>query len=404
MEGTDKSLWVATTPETDFPKLEGDATVYDLAIVGGGITGIAAAYFAQKRGLRVVLIERNRLVEWTTGGTTAKLSSQHYLVYDYLINRHGEATAKAFADANERGIDAVEQISTELGVDAEFARRDAYVFTQQTDRLDEMHAEVAAAQRLGLPATFETEFDLPLPITGAVRFSHQAQFHPRKFLLGVVDHFVSQGGVVYENTNAVEVVPGEPNVVRTETGDLSARYVLQASGEPFWRNEIFDGFMWLKMSYALAVRLKEGAQYPGSMYITPDIPMRTIRSATFEGEPVMIFGGESHEFDEATYDEDKHYAALIEDVHAKFDVDEVLFRWLAGDFMPYDRMPFIGALPGVPSVYVITGYRAWGLAWAMSAASAVVSDMVGEPEEWVKPFGLERLARPVPEAERVHGI
>lgn len=404
MEGVDKSLWVATTPETNFPKLAEDQEVYDLAIVGGGITGVAAAHFAQEKGLKAVLVERNRLVEWTTGGTTAKLSSQHYLIYDYLINRHGKATAKAFADANERGIDAVERISTELGIDAEFARRDAYVFTRQDDRLDEMRAEVEAAQRLGLPASFETEFDLPFEITGAVKFADQAQFHPRKFLLGLVDRFVANGGVIYEITNAEEIVPGEPNVVKTDSGDLSARFVLQASGEPFWRNEIFDGFMWLKMSYALAVRLKDGAEYPRSMYITPDDPMRTIRSATYEGQPVMIFGGESHEYDEATYDEDKHYAALIEDVHSRFDVDEVLFRWLAGDFMPYDRMPFIGALPDTPSVYVITGYRAWGLAWAMSASAAVVNDMVGEPEDWVAPFGLERLSRPVPESERVHGI
>ena len=136
MEGVDKSLWVATTPETNFPKLAEDQEVYDLAIVGGGITGVAAAHFAQEKGLKAVLVERNRLVEWTTGGTTAKLSSQHYLIYDYLINRHGESTARAFADANECGIDAVERISTELGIDAEFARRDAYVFTRQNDRLD----------------------------------------------------------------------------------------------------------------------------------------------------------------------------------------------------------------------------------------------------------------------------
>ncbi|MGP6174150.1 NAD(P)/FAD-dependent oxidoreductase [Corynebacterium sp. A21] len=401
IEGKDASLWVASTPSTDYPKLEDDSTVYDLAIVGGGITGIVAAYAAQQRGLKTVLIEKARLAEWTTGGTTAKLTSQHYLIYDYLISHHGQAIAQAFADANQRGIDRVESISTELDIDCEFSRRDAYVYSQREDRLDELKAEVESAVSLGLPASLEMEIDLPLEITGAVKFSRQAQFHPRKFLLPIAQHFLAHGGVIYEQTKATGITPGEPNVITTKAGDIKAKQVLQASGEPFWKNDIFDGFMWLKMSYALAVQLAEGSAYPEGMYVTTDDPMRTMRTATSEGKPVLIFGGESHEYDENTFDADKHHQTLITDVRQKFDVNKVLYRWLAGDYMPYDRMPYIGAMPGYPSVHVITGYRAWGLAWAMSAAEAVINDIAGTPEEWVKPFSLDRLSVPIPESEKV---
>ena len=93
LEGKEASLWVETTKRTDFPKLTSDDTVYDLLIIGGGITGVNAAYYAQERGLKTALIEKSRLVEWTTGSTTAKLTSQHYLIYDYLIKNHGKATA-----------------------------------------------------------------------------------------------------------------------------------------------------------------------------------------------------------------------------------------------------------------------------------------------------------------------
>lgn len=404
LEGADVSLWVASTTQTNYPTLATDDTVYDVVVVGGGITGVVAAYELQQRRLRVALIEKSRIVEWTTGGTTAKLSSQHYLIYDYLIQRQGEQTVRAFAQANESGIARVEELSQLYDIDCEFARRDSYVFSRQHDKLPQLHSEVAAAQQLGLPATFETEIDLPFTISGAVSFSHQAQFHPRKFLLGLAEHFLAHGGVIYEHTKALDIIPGEPHVIPTNHGDLKAKTVLQASGEPFWKNELFRDFMWLKMSYALAVSLRDPAAYPKSMYITTDTPMRTIRTASFEGKPVMIFGGESHEYDEATYNEELHYANLIEDVHSRFDVEKVHFRWLAGDYMPYDRMPYIGALPDYPSIYVVTGYRAWGLAWAMSAASAIAQDVAGSPEEWVRPFNLDRLAHPLPKAERVHGF
>jgi len=404
LEGKDASLWIETTRKTNFTKLTVDDATYDVAVVGGGITGVVAAYYAQQRGLKVVLVEKNRLVEWTTGGTTAKLSSQHYLIYDYLMKRHSESTAQAFADANEKGIDAIEALAKELDIDCDFSRRSAYVYSVKSSSTNEIKAEVEAATKLGLPASFETTTDLPFDVAAAIKFSNQAQFHPRKFLLGLVDRFTKGGGVVYENTKATDVTPGEVNTVVTEVGDIKAKYVLQASGEPFWHNDIFDGFMWMKMSYALAVTLKDEAAYPKSMYITTDKPMRTIRSADYNGQPVMIFGGESHELDNDNFNPDKYYKNLIDDVHKKYDVDKVLFRWLAGDYMPYDRIPYIGAMPGSSSIYTVTGYRAWGLAWAMSAAEAIVQDIVGKPVDWVKPFSLERLKEPLSDTEKVTGL
>lgn len=392
LEGKEVSLWVETTKRTGYPKLAGDDTVYDLVIVGGGITGVVAAYLAQQRGLKTALVEKSRLVEWTTGSTTAKLTSQHYLVYDHLIKHQGETTAQSYADANQKGIDMVEIISRNLGIDCEFTRRDAYVYTQRPEKVAEIKAEVEAARRLGIMATFVDKIELPYEIAGAVRFAHQAQFHPRKFLLALAEHFTANGGVIYEQTKATDITPGDPHTVATELGELKAKHVLQASGEPFWHKEIFDGHMWTKMSYALAVTLKDPSAYPKGMCITTDDPMRTVRSASYEGEPVLIFGGESHEYDEASYDADLHYQNLLADVHARYPVDRVLFRWLAGDYMPYDRMPYIGAMPDQPTIHTITGYRAWGLAWAMSATEAVIDEITGSPAKWAEPFGLERLS------------
>ncbi len=394
LQGEDKSLWVGTTEQTDYPTLKGDKTVYDVVIVGGGITGIAAAYALQREGKSVALVERGRIVEWTTGGTTAKLSSQHYLVYDYLINRHGEEAAAAFARANQHGIDEVERLGNELGIDCDFSRRDAYAYTQDEGKIGAMKQEVAAALKLGLPASFETAIGLPYDVKGAVKFANQAQFHPRKFLLGIAEHFVAAGGMIYEQTEATDIVPGNPNTVVTKRGNVQGRAIFQASGEPFWGGDILEGRMWIKMSYALAVTLKDASAYPTGMYITTDHPMRTIRTADYDGGQALIFGGESHEYDEGSYDPDAHYQNLIEDVTKRFAVDKILYRWLAGDFMPYDRMPYIGPLPDHPSIYIATGYRAWGLAWAMSAAEIICGCVSGKPHQWAKPFSLDRLASP----------
>jgi glycine/D-amino acid oxidase-like deaminating enzyme len=404
LPGKDVSLWIDTTAQTSYPTLTGEAGHFDVGVVGGGITGVMAAYRLLQSGRTVALIERDRIVEWTTGGTTAKLSSQHYLIYDYLTKRHGGEVAQAFADANQNGIDEVESLTGELSIDCEFSRRDAFVFSQSTAKVGAFEAEVEAARRLGLPAHFVTSCDLPFDVAAAVRFGDQAQFHPRKFLLRVAEELVSRGGAIFEQSNAVGITPGEPNVITTDRGRLRADVVIQASGEPFWRNEIFAGRMWMKMSYALAAELEDPAECPVGMYITTDQPMRTIRSAEYEGRPILVFGGESHEYDAATYDEGPHYKRLAEDVRARFEVKGIHCRWLAGDFMPYDRIPFIGPDPEHPSIYVITGYRAWGLAWAMSAAHGIRGYLDGEPAEWVRHFGLERLRSPLRDEDMEPGL
>jgi glycine/D-amino acid oxidase-like deaminating enzyme len=404
LPGKDVSLWVDTTGQTNYPPLSDKAGHYDVAVVGGGITGVVTAYRLMQSGRTVALVERERIVEWTTGGTTAKLSSQHYLIYDYLIKRHGEAVAQAFADANQTGIDEVESLSNELSIDCEFSRRDAYVFSQSTDKVDIFKAEVDAAGRLGLPAHFVTSTDLPFNVEAAVRFDGQAQFHPRKFLLKLAEDFVSGGGVIFEHTNATTITPGKPNIITTDKGQLKADVVVQASGEPFWHGEMFDGRMWMKISYALAAELDDPTGYPSGMYFTTDDPMCTIRSAECDGRTVLVFGGESHEYDEATYDEAAHYKSLVEDVQRRFKVKRIHCRWLAGDFMPYDRIPFIGPDPEYPSIYVITGYRAWGLAWAMSAAHGILSYIEDAPADWVRHFSLERLTSPLRDEDIVRGI
>lgn len=404
LPGRDVSLWIDTTPKTDYPTFDGDAGPFDVVVVGGGITGVMAAYRLGQSGRKVALVERGRILEWTTGDTTAKLSAQHYLIYDYLTRRHGTQVARAFAEANSTGIDEIGLLVEELSIECEFSRRPSYVFSADPGKVGAFEAEIEAARRLGLPAHFDDAIELPFDSEVAIRFDNQAQFHPRKFLLRIADDFVSGGGTIFEQTTAAAILPGEPNRIVTDRGELVADVVFQASGEPFWRKEILDGRMWTKMSYALAVELEEPIEYPEGMYITTDRPMRSIRSATHFDRPVLIFGGESHEYVEAEWDEEPHYRSLAEDVRSRFRVRQIISRWLAGDFMPYDRIPFIGPDPDHPSIYIATGYRAWGLAWAVSAVRGIVGQIDGRTPDWVKHFGLERLETPLRSEDSEHGI
>src|SRR4051794_9609101 len=190
--GKQLSFWIGTTPRTNFPTLQDDTAV-DVAILGGGIVGLTAAVLLKRLGKTVAVIEARRIAEGVTGHTTAKITSQHKLIYDTLIKGHGKQKASLYAEANEAAIDRIEAFVNEQSIDCDFGRLPAYVYTEDADELSQLEAEVAAAQRVGLPVSFVSEVPLPFPIKGAVRFENQAQFHVRKYLLPLAEEIPGGG-------------------------------------------------------------------------------------------------------------------------------------------------------------------------------------------------------------------
>ena len=87
------SVW---SESCDFKKrdsLDGNMSVNTL-IIGGGITGILTAYLLKQRGIDVVIIEANEIASGVTKNTTAKITSQHDIIYNKLIKEFGEDKAR----------------------------------------------------------------------------------------------------------------------------------------------------------------------------------------------------------------------------------------------------------------------------------------------------------------------
>jgi glycine/D-amino acid oxidase-like deaminating enzyme len=123
------SYWIESTAETALPTLEADVAV-DVAVVGGGITGITAATLLKRAGKTVALLEMNRLASGATGYTTAKVTSGHGLVYATLARKFGEEAARIYAEANEAAIERIRTLTLEEGIDCDLELRANYVYAQ----------------------------------------------------------------------------------------------------------------------------------------------------------------------------------------------------------------------------------------------------------------------------------
>jgi len=386
--GEHRSIWLETTPGTDYESLDGGMGV-DTVVVGGGIVGITAASKLTEAGQTVAVVERDRILSGVTGHTTAKLTSQHGLVYDYLREQFGDERARQYAHANESAIDEVEAAVADRGIDCDFERVPAYTYVETEDRKQDVHDEVSSARRLGLPASYTESTQLPYEVAAAVRFDDQAQFHPRKYLLELTRALVDDGGYVFEETRALDVSPGERCRVETDRGELAADDVVVATNFPFYDRGLYFARLTPKRSYVLAVRLE--GDVPSGMYYRATDPHFSVRPHPAGDESLVLVGGQNHTTGHES-DGRGRYRAVERAARRRFDVESVEYRWSTQDYTSVDRVPFVGRLaPQTDHVHVATGFGGWGLTNGTAAGLLLADSILGRESAWADVYEPTRL-------------
>ncbi|MFD4430523.1 NAD(P)/FAD-dependent oxidoreductase, partial [Nocardia sp. NPDC058497] len=391
-----ESFWMDSTGTTAYPRLEQDVTV-DVAVVGGGVTGLCSAWELARTGRSVVVLEADRIAAGVTGYTTAKLTALHTLIYGQITSTFGADAACSYAESQQDAIDHVALTVADLGIDCQFERCPAFTYAQRADGTEKIRDEVAAARAAGLPASLVTETGLPFPVAAAVRVEDQAQFHPRRYLLALAEAFTVRAGAIYERTRVVGLEEGAPHVLTTESGArVRAGAVVVATHYPVFDRALL--FPRLTPSRALVVAGSiPAAQDPGGMYITPEDNTRSVRTAPYDdGQRLLIVTGER--FTPGQGEVAQRFESLTAWTTERFPDARIRYRWAAQDNVTTDNLPYAGLLhAGAENVYVATGYGGWGMSNGVMAARLVTGLITGDRLPWTDLFDPRRLP-PITEA------
>jgi glycine/D-amino acid oxidase-like deaminating enzyme/nitrite reductase/ring-hydroxylating ferredoxin subunit len=366
------SLWLSPRDAPSFATLESDRRV-DVAIVGGGITGITAAYLLKEAGLTVALIEAERLASGVSGHTTAHVTEIFDCGYEKLIADFGHDAAHLAALSSHGALLRIADFIREEDIECDFERLPAFQYTEDEEKLASLEAEGAAALSLGLDVSFATEVPLPFTTAGALRFGHQAQFHPRRYLLSLALAIPGEGSHIFEKSRVTAVEDGDPCLVVTAGGTVTARHVIVATHAPFGASPLQMKIASYR-SYVLALRMTEsGTPLPGLFWDTDD-PYHYIRSHSTGDETFLVVGGSDHKTGQEPNTLGR-FEELQQFVSKRFKVKSVASRWSAQVIEPVDGLPLIGLDPESRNVFVATGYSGTGLVLG-TLAGMINSDLI----------------------------
>ena len=362
------SIWTKSMDLPSFPQLQGDKKT-DVLIVGGGMAGILCAYFLQKQGIDYVLVEGRTICSGVTKNTTAKITSQHGLIYHKLVKNMGIEKTAMYLQANQEALQTYEELCQKI--ECNFEVKPSYVYS--LDDPWKIEQELSALEEVRFEAHYSKAEELPFKVEGAVCFEHQAQFHPLRFIAGIVE-----GLNIYENT-FVEELKG--NVAVTKQGNISFQKVIFATHFPIDNKH---GMYFLKMyqhrSYVVA--LKNAPKLEG-MYVDERVKGLSFRSY----KDYMLLGGGSHR----TGKDGGNWIELRDFVSQYYPQAKEIASWATQDCMTLDYIPYIGQYSiGKKTYYVATGFNKWGMTSSM-AAGKILTDLIVEKENpYVEVFNPSR--------------
>ena len=388
------SYWLDNTPAPRFSALKEDIAV-DVLVIGGGITGITAAYLLKRAGVNVALVERGRCLSGDTSYTTAHLTCVTDTFLSDLVKTFGRDHAQAVWDAQFAAIDAIDRIVWREQIKCQFDWAPAYLYNpsaetcraEHEDKSIDLQKEADLATELGFDA--ELVKCVPLVNRPGVRFDNQAKFHPRKYLIALLRLLCSgKGCQVFEQTN-VDEIEGTPITATTSNGArIHCEHVLVATHVPLQGKSGFLPATLLQSklapysTYVVGGWVSRGTTHEALYWDTGD-PYDYLRVDRRHDHDYVIFGGEDHKTGQVE-DTEGCFSRLEQRIKHLLPEIALTHRWSGQVIETNDGLPYIGET--AERQYVATGFAGNGMTFGTLSAMMFADHVTGEKNPWAELF------------------
>lgn len=380
------SIWDASSQEHHFETLDADVDV-DVAIIGGGITGVTTAALCAEAGMTVAVLEAYRIGRGTTARSTGNLYATVDNQLHALADKWDARTAFEVARSRRSAIDRIADLVQRHGIDCDYRAADWHLFASGNDRqsIETIEREQAALRQAGFAAEFIDKPPIPLAAQRGVALPAQAQFNPLAYTAGLAAAVRSTTCRFFERCTALDIDDG---IIKTSSATVRARHIVMATHTP-------KGFHPIQTE--LGPYSEYGVAGPVDTPLAPGIywsigeAKHSIRGFSYGGRHYVMVIGSKHKTGQAD-DTQACYRALEDYLRTQFRVDEITHRWTAQHFRPADGLPYIGRLRGDDNVYIASGYATDGLVYGTLAAMLLCDEITGKQNHWAELYSARRFA------------
>jgi gamma-glutamylputrescine oxidase len=371
-------------PAAERAALEGSLEA-DVCVVGGGIAGCSAALHLAERGLKVTLLEDNR-IGWGASGRSGAQAIQGVAAGQAKLDRLiGPAAARAVWDVSIEGLTLMRQLIRRFSIDCNWV--DGYMLAAVKERhVRELRAELTELRddyhygslrymaREELHATLATERYL-----GALYDSNSGHLHPLNYTLGLAAAAETLGVQIFEGTRAVSFAASADSKVRITT----------AAGEVRARHLVLCGNVYLGATApALARKIMAVATY---IVATEPLGEERARALISNNAAVsdmnwvldyyrrsadhrLLFGGRVNYSGLKSFDAPSATRARMLNVFPQLKDVRIQYAWGGEVDITLNRAPHFGRL--APNVYFLQGFSGHGIALT-GIAGKLVAEAIG---------------------------
>lgn len=386
------SFWIETEGLPQFSPVDQNLDT-EVVVVGGGITGITAAYLLAREGKRVVLLERKRLATGESGHTTAHLTGVMDVMLQDLVRDFDKERARAAWEAGFAAISEIELNAQTEGIDCDFRRVPGYLvaalFHDAAHEADSLRAEAELGKELGFDLFYQDS--VPGLHRPGVRVPNQGKFHVRKYLAGLLNAAVRRGVQIFEQSEASgfeenpKAVISNGRRIRCEHIVIATHALLSGLESTLSKN-LLQTKLAAYNTYAIGARLPSG-RMPEALYWDTNDPYYYLRIERMEGYDYAIWGGEDHKTGQE-HDTESHFTRLREALLRILPEAEPDRRWSGQVIETYDGLPYIGCES--TGQFLATGYAGNGMTFGTLAAMMARDAILGRKNPWSGLFDPHR--------------
>ncbi len=362
----------------------------DVVVVGAGTIGLTTALLLAREGIRVVVLEADRMGGTIGGARAGAVTSADGPVHAERERRLGSDAARTAAAAQQAALVWMRDLVRTSRMNCDW--RDVSVATVTADpaHVEDVRREADATRRVGLPVAAASRAPQTLHPLAGFGVTGQATFHPVRYLLGLACEIERLGVAVHEHSRVVGVHEADRCTVTLDDGvTVTCSHVVVAAGAAVLGPDARTSRLGVDRPHAVA--------FDAPAHGSPDGPLVDVGAVTRSVQRVAGPDGDLLVAGSAAESEDDTPEALEAWVRERFDVGEVRHRWVADALRPWDGIPYVGhARPLSRRLWVAAAPAAGAVTGGTAAAMVLAHRVRGRTHPWAALFDAHRLDTPTP--------